>query len=79
MGYSLERGWACLYCLLQLSFQIGTIMDKDDVFSPIQHEILRAVFRSMDKELGIRPLTEEQIKAFNLKLDEAADEANKQI
>jgi len=54
-------------------------MDKDDVFSPIQHEILRAVFRSMDKELGIRPLTEEQIKAFNLKLDEAADEANKQI
>jgi len=33
----------------------------------------------MDRELGIRPLTEEQIKAFNLKLDEVADEANKQI
>jgi len=52
---------------------------EDDVFTPMQNEILRAVFRSMDRELGIRPLTEEQIKAFNLKLDEAADEANKQI
>jgi len=54
-------------------------MEQDDVFTPMQNEILRAVFRSMDRELGIRPLTEEQIKAFNLKLDEKADEINKQI
>jgi len=78
MGYSLERNWVTTTCLLQLSFQIGNIME-DDVFTPMQCEILRAVFRSMDRELGIRPLTEEQIKAFNLKLDEVADEANKQI
>ena len=78
MGYSLERGWACLYCLLQLSFQIGNIME-DDVFTPMQCEILRAVFRSMDKELGIKPLTEEQIKAFNIRLDEVANEADKQV
>jgi len=43
---------------------------NQDVFNPMQNEILRAVFRSMDKELGIRPLTEEQLKEFNLKLDE---------
>jgi hypothetical protein len=37
-------------------------------FNPIQNEILRTVFRQMDQELGIRPLTEEQMKAFNLRL-----------
>ena len=52
---------------------------KDKVFTPMQNEILRAVFRSMDKELGIKPLTEEQIKAFNIRLDEVADEADKQV
>jgi len=29
----------------------------------------------MDEELGIRPLTEEQLKSFNLKLEEI-DEVN---
>ena len=52
---------------------------KDKVFTPMQNEILRAVFRSMDKELGIKPLTEEQIKAFNIRLDEVANEADKQV
>ena len=42
-------------------------------FTPMQNEILRTVFRQMDQELGIKPLTEEQIKAFNLKLDELDD------
>jgi hypothetical protein len=50
----------------------------EDVFTPMQNEILKAVFRSMDKELGIKPLTEEQIKAFNLKLEEI-DEDNQQV
>jgi len=52
---------------------------EDDVFTPIQNEILRAVFRSMDQELGIRPLTEEQLKAFNIKLDAKEREINQQV
>ena len=52
---------------------------KDDVFTPMQSEILRAVFRSMDEELGIRPLTDEQIKAFNLRLDAKEREINQQV
>jgi hypothetical protein len=52
---------------------------KDDVFTPMQSEILRAVFRSMDQELGIRPLTDEQIKAFNLRLDAKEREINQQV
>ena len=47
-------------------------------FTPLQNEILRTVFKQMDEELGIRPLTEEQIKAFNLKLEEL-DEINQQV
>jgi hypothetical protein len=47
-------------------------------FTPLQNEILRTVFKQMDEELGIRPLTEEQIKAFNLKLEEL-DEVNQQV
>jgi hypothetical protein len=39
-------------------------------FNQTQNEILRAVFRQMDQELGIKPLTEEQMKAFNIKLEE---------
>ena len=52
---------------------------EDDVFTPMQNEILRAVFRSMDQELGIRPLSEDQLKAFNLKLDAKEREINQQI
>jgi len=52
---------------------------EDNVFTPMQNEILRTVFRSMDQELGIRPLTEDQIKAFNLKLDAKEREINQQV
>jgi hypothetical protein len=51
---------------------------EDNIFTPMQNEILRAVFRQMDQELGIKPLTEEQIKAFNIKLEEH-DENHKQV
>jgi hypothetical protein len=47
-------------------------------FTPMQNEILRSVFRQMDQELGIKPLTEEQMKAFNIKLEEL-DEDNQQV
>jgi hypothetical protein len=50
----------------------------DQVFTPMQNEILRAALKQMDEELGIKPLTEEQIKAFNLKLEEF-DENHKQV
>jgi hypothetical protein len=39
-------------------------------YNPTQQEILRTVFRQMDQELGIKPLTDEQIKAFKIKLEE---------
>jgi hypothetical protein len=52
---------------------------EDDIFTPMQNEILKAVFRSMDQELGIRPLTDEQLKSFNLKLDEKDREINQQV
>jgi hypothetical protein len=52
---------------------------EDNIFTPMQNEILRAVFKSMDEELGIRPLTEEQIKAFNLKLDKASHDLYQQV
>jgi hypothetical protein len=52
----------------------GEIME----FTPLQNEILRTVFRQMDQELGIKPLTEEQMKDFNIKLEES-DEDNQQV
>jgi hypothetical protein len=52
---------------------------EDNIFTPMQNEILRAVFRSMDQELGICPLTEEQLKAFNIRLDKVANETNQQV
>jgi hypothetical protein len=45
-------------------------------FTPTQQEILRTVFRQMDQELGIKPLTEEQMKALKLKEE---DEDNQQV
>jgi hypothetical protein len=52
----------------------GEIME----FTPLQNEILRTVIRQMDQELGIKPLTEEQMKAFNIKLEEL-NEDNQQV
>jgi low affinity Fe/Cu permease len=43
-------------------------------FTPIQNEILRAVFKTMDEELGIKPLTDEQMKEFNLKLEKQIED-----
>ena len=45
-------------------------------YNPTQQEILRTVFRQMDQELGIKPLTEEQMKALKL---EEKDEDNQQV
>jgi hypothetical protein len=47
-------------------------------YTPMQYEILKTVFRQMDQELGIKPLTEEQMKTFNIKLKEQ-DEDNQQV
>jgi hypothetical protein len=52
---------------------------EDNIFTPMQNEILRAAFKQMEEELGIRPLTDEQIKAFNLKLDKASDDLYQQV
>lgn len=47
-------------------------------FNPMQNEILKAVFRQMDQELGIKPLTEEQMKELNLNLEDE-DEDHEQV
>ena len=39
-------------------------------YTPMQYEILKTVFRQMDQELGIKPLTDEQMTAFKIKLEE---------
>jgi hypothetical protein len=65
--------WVC-HASWHCSFDDGEIME----FTPLQNEILRAVFKQMDEELGIKPLTEEQIKAFNIKLEEL-DEDYQQV
>ena len=51
-------------------------MKNREIFNPIQNEILQTVFRSMDREFGICTLTEEQLKEFNLKLDEVSHEVD---
>lgn len=47
-------------------------------FNSTQNEILKAVFRHMDQELGIKPLTEEQMQELNLNLEDQ-DEDNEQV
>lgn len=39
-------------------------------YNATQIAILRTVFHQMDRELGIRPLTDEQLKEFAPKLEE---------
>jgi predicted Fe-S protein YdhL (DUF1289 family) len=65
--------WVCRICYGCFAND-GEIME----FTPTQQEILRTVFRQMDQELGIKPLTEEQMKAFNIDLKEE-DEDNQQV
>jgi hypothetical protein len=45
-------------------------------FTPMQYEILQTVFRQMDQELGLKPLTDEQMKEIKLK---EQDEDNQQV
>ena len=43
-------------------------------YNPIQYEILQAVFRQMDQEFGIKPLTDEQMKEIKIKEQDETDE-----
>ena len=43
-------------------------------YNPVQYEILRTVFRQMDQELGIKPLTDEQMKEIKVKVQDETDE-----
>ena len=47
-------------------------------YTPMQYEILKTVFRQMDQEFGIKPLTDDQMKDLNIKLEES-DEDNQQV
>jgi hypothetical protein len=43
-------------------------------YTPMQYEILRTVFRQMDQELGIKPLTDEQMNEIKVKEQDETDE-----
>jgi hypothetical protein len=43
-------------------------------YNPVQYEILQTVFRQMDQELGIKPLTDEQMKEIKVKVQDETDE-----
>ena len=43
-------------------------------YNPVQYEILRTVFRQMDQELGLKPLTDEQLKEIKVKEQDETDE-----
>jgi hypothetical protein len=43
-------------------------------YTPMQYEILRTVFRQMDQEFGIKPLTDEQMKEIKVKEQDETDE-----
>jgi hypothetical protein len=43
-------------------------------FTPMQYEILQTVFRQMDQELGIKPLTDEQMLEIKVKEQDETDE-----
>ena len=43
-------------------------------FTPMQYEILQTVFRQMDQELGLKPLTDEQMLEIKVKEEDEADE-----
>ena len=43
-------------------------------YNPVQYEILQTVFRQMDQELGLKPLTDEQIKEIKVKEQDETDE-----
>ena len=43
-------------------------------YNPVQYEILQTVFRQMDQELGLKPLTDEQMKEIKVKEQDETDE-----
>jgi hypothetical protein len=43
-------------------------------FTPMQYEILQTVFRQMDQELGLKPLTDEQMMEIKVKEQDETDE-----
>ena len=45
-------------------------------YTPMQYEILQTVFRQMDQELGLKPLTDEQMMEIKPK---EQDEDHQQI
>jgi hypothetical protein len=61
--------WVCHICY-------GCFLDGGEMmeYNPVQYEILRTVFRQMDQELGIKPLTDEQMKEIKVKVQDETDE-----
>jgi len=43
-------------------------------YTPMQYEILKTVFRQMDQEFGIKPLTDEQMNEIKVKEEDETDE-----
>jgi len=43
-------------------------------YTPMQYEILKTVFRQMDQEFGIKPLTDEQMNEIKPREEDEADE-----
>ena len=43
-------------------------------YNPMQYEILKTVFRQMDQEFGIKPLTDEQMNEIKIKEQDETDE-----
>lgn len=43
-------------------------------FTPMQYEILQTVFRQMDQELGLKPLTDEQMMEIKVREQDEIDE-----
>jgi hypothetical protein len=54
----------------------GCFIDGGEMmeFTPMQYEILQTVFRQMDQELGIKPLTDEQMLEIKVKEQDETDE-----
>jgi hypothetical protein len=61
--------WVCHICYGRFT-DGGEIME----YNPVQYEILQTVFRQMDQELGLKPLTDEQMKEIKVKEQDETDE-----
>jgi hypothetical protein len=61
--------WVCHICY-------GCFTDDGEMmeYNPIQYEILQTVFRQMDQEFGIKPLTDEQMMEIKVKEQDETDE-----